>query len=105
MCFGILGPQHDRAIEARKCLPEPLQSLKRDAVIIQDKNIVGTSFERQLDMSQRLCVVALLQENGAKQLAAVKMVGLHRENLNVDLFRLGEAAGLMMAQALGKRRR
>ncbi|MFZ3224773.1 MAG: hypothetical protein WA230_04580, partial [Xanthobacteraceae bacterium] len=75
------------------------------AVIIEDKNIVGTSFERQLDMPQRLCVVAPLQENGAQQLAAVEMVGLDRENLNVDLFRLGEAGGLVMLQPLGKRRR
>ncbi|MGB6321650.1 MAG: hypothetical protein WBF64_08985, partial [Xanthobacteraceae bacterium] len=56
-------------------------------------------------MLQRICVVAPLQENGAQQLAAVEMVGLDRENLNVDLFRLGEAGGLVMLQPLGKRRR
>ena len=57
---------------------------------------------REVDVPQRLGMLAALMKKDTQQMQAVEMLGLRCKNSIVSLFRLHQPAGLMQRERFGQ---
>ncbi|HUI15277.1 MAG TPA: hypothetical protein VL048_17605 [Xanthobacteraceae bacterium] len=103
--IGMSGLQRQRTVVACQGLVETPQCQKRVAAIVQRRGIIGVSFQRAIDLSNRRGRIAALKKNNAEVVQAVELIGLNVEHLFVDIFRLGQSAGLMQGDGVRQQHR
>ena len=103
--FRIIRPRRDRTGEAHEGFGKTPLHGESAAEIIQGDGVARILFQHETNQPHGLRMVAKLMKRDAKRMQAVKVTGLHREYLLVDVFRFANAAILVQLGGVGEQRR
>src|SRR5262245_38253627 len=92
----------DFLVIARQRLVDSLQLLQRKAAVVVRIGSFGVYLQGKVDLPDRLYMVAPLSINDTDQMQTIKMIGLHFQDLSINLLSFCQSTSLMKRQRLAE---